>query len=310
MTRLALAVLATSLCALGASRASANARAHLSWQRPDNASCPSGEAVAHDVGELLGQPVFGPAPAAVEIAGVLREQGDEVLAELSARVDGELVGVRQLRAPRGDCAALRRPIALVLAMLLDDAGARVEPPRDTPRPQPTRWFGALSGGAELGLLPRASAALDAGVGLVLGSGLSVALRAGYALPVQAETARGAGGRFQALLGTLSVCPALSHPGRRSVLRGCLGVALDALLATPVGLVGAGSATRLAAALPVSLSLTTQLSGSTSLELAAGPSFFVVRPTATMSLRDGSELLVHRPAPVAGFFRASLIIQPR
>jgi hypothetical protein len=258
---------------------------------------------------LLGRAAFGPPPADVEITGVLREHGEEVVAELAARVAGEVVGVRQLSAPRGDCAALRRPIALVLAMLLDDASALVKPALPAP-PLRLRWYGALSAGARLGLLPRASAAFDAAVGVAHASGLTLSVRTGYALPVEARTASGAGGRFQALLAELAVCPALSRADRALVVRGCAGLALDTTVATPLGLDGASTELRLAAAVPISLALALRLSGDTWLELGAGPSIYVIRPTAIMILRDGREQLVHRPEAVAGFFRAAFIMGAR
>jgi hypothetical protein len=309
MKRRAIAALVACLGLGLAAHAGADARAHLSWVRPPDGECPSSEAVAHDVDGLLGRAAFGSPPGDVAIAGVLREQGDEVIAELVARVAGEVVGVRQLSAPRGDCAALRRPIALVLAMLLDDASALVKPAVPAPRAR-VRGYGALSAGGRLGLLPRASAAFDTSVGLTLASGLTLSVRAGYALPVEARTDRGAGGRFQALLAELGVCPALSRTDRAFVVRGCAGLSLDTLVATPVGLDGASTELRLAAAVPLSVAIAMRLSGGTWLELAAGPSIFVIRPTATMALRDGREQLVHRPESVAGFFRAAFIMGPR
>src|ERR1700761_5216544 len=88
--------------------------------------CPNGITLRDDVQRLTGQRFVRDArDAEVRVVGRIDQDELEVRALLEAHTaDGTPLGTRELRAPADDCAGLRRPLAMVLALLLEQPASR------------------------------------------------------------------------------------------------------------------------------------------------------------------------------------------
>jgi hypothetical protein len=263
----------------------------------------------HDVEELVGRRVFAGAAqdANVSVHVAIEDLPGGVRARLEARTAaGISLGRRELRAAEGECASLRRPLALVLAMLLDREDGSVRQPR---RPRP-RLLGGASLAALSGTLPR----ITPGAGLVLALDLprrlEMRLDALYWSPVSIETEEGLGARFQAAGAALAVCPRLFGGAGPVGLSLCGGGQLGALLAVPLGLDGPSRATRLLAQSFLTLKAAFRLGDKARVESAIGPTVALSRPRFFLTRADGSSLDVHRPALFGAIFQLTLIISGR
>src|SRR5690606_8655909 len=99
-------------------------------------------------------------------------------------------------------------------------------------PPPAKVLVGVAGALSLGSLPRV--APGAGITLEVAFPRRFALRADalYWFPVTVETPRGVGATFQAVSGTLALCPALGAEGRALAFFVCGGVQTTALFASP------------------------------------------------------------------------------
>lgn len=280
-------------------------RAHLAWDRPIGTMCPAASALEADVEELLGRAVFAPRDEAdVLVSGVVEDLASGVLVRIDARDrQGAVLGSRELTAPAGECASLRRALGLVLAFLLEQDGLLQESAAERAvEPQVGVFVGLLSA-----TLPRA----DIGVGLSVALDPLAALRlrvdASYWLPVIAENLRGVGASFQAARGGLSACPRLSPPAATVDLFFCAGVQLGALISAPRMLTGTAHQARLLVQPNLELAIAVRFARHASLEASVGALTNVLRPTFLYARGDGGDMFAHRPALVGAFLRAGLTI---
>jgi hypothetical protein len=274
---------------------------HLQWTAPVGSMCPNGATLSADVEQLTGQRfVTDLADAEVRVVGRIERGELGVAAQIEAHTaDGTPIGTRELRAASEDCASLRRPLAMVLAMLLD-------------QPVPVSRRLPLALGLELvgdtHVLPRTSG----GVGLVVSyeplPWLALRAQGDYWWPVVAETRRGSGARLQGASGALALCPRLV--GRSVALWQCIGAQAGALLATPRGLLAEGTKTLAFADLVTELALSWSVTPHTRLWASGGPLFALMRPELYFERADGSPVRIHRASPVGAIFRLALTIGGR
>jgi hypothetical protein len=280
-------------------------RAHLTWDRPIGTMCPAAPALESDVEELMGRVVFAPRDEAdVLVSGVVEDLASGVLIRIDARDRrGSVLGSRELTAPAGECASLRRALGLVLAFLLEQDGLLQESAEErSMQPALGAFVGLLSA-----TLPRA----DVGVGLSFALDPLAALRlrvdASYWLPVIAENLRGVGGTFQAARGGVTVCPRLSPSAAPVGLFFCAGVQLGVLISAPRMLDGMAHQERLLVQPNVELAAAVRLARHATLEASVGALTNVLRPTFLYGRGDGTDMFAHRPAMFGAILRAGLTI---
>lgn len=284
-------------------------QAFLAWQRPPASQCPTAEALQQDVEELAGRPVFTASTqdARIRIQGAVSEDEMGAYAQLVVRsADGALLGVRELREKPGECAALRRPLALVLVMLLDSDTPGAEPESHAPR--------KLSLGPTLaglsGTLPRVTAGLGAALTYDLLSRLRLEGEVDYWFPVRVETDAGRGARLEALSVTLGLCPRLTPAHLTFALFACANSMLGAVMASPLGLTHADRQGRLLAQVGISAEWSVRLSKALEMRGFLAPGVNLSRPRFFFMRDDGSVLDVHRAALFSFSFGLSLLFSPR
>lgn len=289
----------------GSSLAAADgARAHLTWHRPVASLCPSAEALVRDAEQLAERALFTDAAKAdLLVDGLVVDSESGVTARLEARRrDGRLLGRRQLYAPPGLCASLRRSLALVLLMLLE----RAEQPEPLePELNTQGWVGA---GLLQGTLSRAAPGVSAGLTLTVRENLQLRADSSYWLPISSATTDGEGATLRAWGLGLAGCPRLAGAGAPFQLWLCGGTQLGALIAQPHGLDGAGRQTRLLAQLTVELKLAAHVSEQASLELSVGPVVSLSRPRVFFTRTDGATVDVARPEPLGAILRLAIVVQ--
>jgi len=195
---------------LAALSSSARARAaeptRLEWVRLEGAgSCIDSADLAARVKHRLGTDPFDP-QASRSIEGVARRIGGVWRAQIAVRAHPSDPNppLRELESRADDCDALSNAAVLAVALAVDPAAAfsdapakeRVapvpEPPKSVPPPPPPAPVPAaglagraeLAIGAQVGLLPRASAGVSLGVAVAPGPRLEIGLRAGVFPEVQ------------------------------------------------------------------------------------------------------------------------------
>jgi hypothetical protein len=281
-------------------------RAHLDWDRPVGTLCPASATLQADVEELMGRAVFGPrAEADVMVRGVVEDELSGVFIRIDARDRrGTVLGSRELTAPAGQCASLRRAVGLVLAFLLEqDNLIRAPAIESAVEPVLGAFVGVLSA-----TLPRADAGV--GVSLALDPRAPVRLRidASYWLPVRAETQRGVGATFQAARGGVSVCPRLLPSASVVGLWICTGVELGGLLSAPRMLTGMDRQARLLVQPNLEIALSVRLGRHAALEASLGALTNVLRPSFSYRRGDGETAQAFRPSLFGAILRAGLTIQ--
>ncbi|HEX5660249.1 MAG TPA: hypothetical protein VFX59_23805 [Polyangiales bacterium] len=269
---------------------------HLKWSAPVGSMCPNGATLSADVEQLTGQRfVSDPEAAEVRLVGRIERAELGVAAQIEAHTaDGTPIGTRELRAGSDDCASLRRPLAMVLALLLE-------------QPIPTRRHIPFGLGVELAgnthLMPRTTG----GVGLLAliapASWLRIRMQSHYWWPVLAETARGSGAQLQAVDGAFSLCPRLGG-GSQLALWLCVGAQAGGVFASARGLSQSASKT-----LPFA-DLLTELVGSwragkLGVWASGGPLFALSRPQLYFERADTVQVAVHRASPVGAIFRVAM-----
>jgi hypothetical protein len=307
--RLVLGACCTALCLGLAPRVLAQAvPSYLAWQRPAASQCPSSAALQGDVEALLGQRVFVAERAAqVILRGTIEDDAGGVRVVIAASdATGAPRGVRTLEAPAGACASLRRPLAVVLLMLLEQAAEPVGAPSPLRRDQ--RLGPSL--GLLTGVLPRATTGVGAVYTVALRERLQLRADAAYFLPVTAATASGVGARFQAYGAGVGLCPRLWRSPRALSLWLCGEGRLGGLHAQGRGLSEASGHARLLAQAGLALALTAPVVRGLALELSAAGLATPTRPRFFYERSDQSTAFVHRPAPIGVFVRLSLTIAAR
>lgn len=206
------------LCALlGASRAHAERPASLSWTRRAGAeACIDARALATAVETRIGHAVLvAPSLAEVSIEGQVERRGRGWRATVIAtRPDGAPVTRRTLDTAEVDCRALDPALTLVIALIVDPAGA---PPPPDPAPKVVireivrevipPWQLALAGTAalEVGALPRATVVGEAAIRAVP-PGLPELVLSGFAAPHQERAVDTRRVRFGLAGLGLAICP--------------------------------------------------------------------------------------------------------
>lgn len=273
-------------------------RVSLSWSVPTGMMCPSRALLASDVEALTGRRFVDEArDADVRLFGQVDGSTAGVVARIEARAaDGALVGTRQLSAE--DCPALRRPLGLVLALLVD------EPAPERVR---ARWRSAL--GAQFAIDSTVMPRVSPGIGLLATldprAWLRLRLGVSYWLPERVETPRGEGARLSGVSGELALCPRLAG-GARLGLWLCLAAQAGRVIAEPRGLTmaerkslgfGDGSL-ELAGSFAI---------GRAELWLAAGPALSLARPELYFERSDDARVAIHRAPTFGGIFRLAMTI---
>jgi hypothetical protein len=275
----------------------APARVHLTWQHPPGSTCPPQAVLEQDVEQALGRAIFTSAQAAqLQILGTVEDAASGVVVRLRAqRIDGKLLGMRELRAQSGQCAALRTDISLVLTLLVENNSV-VTPESESPAPEFKLglWTGLL-----VNVLPRAT--FGGGPAFALGLPGDVQLRAdaAYWLPVAIQTAGGIRAEFQTASLALRVCPSIVGAADSVFgLRLCGGAQLATLFASQTEPAGFGTQVRVIAQGLAELRGALRLGSSARLELALGPLLALNRLTLYAVSNDGSRVLLYRP-PILG-----------
>ncbi|MDB4988621.1 MAG: hypothetical protein JWN04_3799 [Myxococcaceae bacterium] len=268
--------------------------------------CPSGRSLQSDVEELEGQPVFTEhaADALVLVRGSIEDLTTGVHVQIEAHAaDGALLGTRELRAPAGDCASLRRALSLVLILLIDR--------EEQLEVRPSARRRVLHVGAELGMLSGALPRATPGVALAFGAEVSSRLRlradASYWLPVAIESAHGVGAAIGALGLGLALCPRLSRDARGFGVWLCAGTQLGGLSAVPHQLHGPQRQTRLLAEALVELKWSVRIHGRGSLEASVGPFVSLSRPRFSYLGHEAQSVSVYRPSALGAILRLAIII---
>ena len=281
-------------------------RARLEWVRPTPSMCPTREVLESEVAALLGQDPFaregGPD---VVLRGSIEERASEVYARIEARdVDGRSLGVRELTAPEGECASLRRPLALIIGLFLE---TDVVAARSLESHPVSGWLGGFVG-ALSGAQPRITAGLGVSALVRVRPRLDLSFLAAYWFPVVIETPAGLGARFQGVDVTAAACPRLTPPAWKVAAFLCGGFQLGALLATPRGLDGPARQARLSARALLELKLGGSLGRRAALEGSIGGVIALVRPAYSLTRSDETQLRVHRPDLFGALLRLTLFFE--
>lgn len=274
----------------------------LRWTRaPGAEGCIEAGELAERVAERLGRRVFGGAPgAAVVIDGEVRPGGAGWLVTVRVRgPGGEERGARDLEQVGPDCRALDRPLALVLALIIDlDLAQAVGPaPAPPAARRPWRFEATLAGSAGVGVVPQVG----------VGARAALVIDAPALWPVMLDASWWSAGEHDADAQGVRLRPwqveaLVCTPGRRlGPLRvaGCGGGGAERIAATGVGFDRNRdtSATVAVAAVrgrvAVELSGPAFVAGELGVDVRLNPPRFV--------FEDGGVMLLHQPAraPVAG-----------
>ncbi|HEY6877801.1 MAG TPA: hypothetical protein VI299_07265 [Polyangiales bacterium] len=284
---------------LTASAAADAPRVYLEWKAPRGSMCPTRATLDEDVAQLTGRG-FTPEPALAEVHVLGRvERGElELIAHIEAHTaDGAPLGTRELRADIDDCASLRRPLAMVLALLVDQP--------IQPGPSLAYEVG-VEVAAVVGLLPRATGSIGASAFVAPLAGLGVRAQVSYLWPVAAETETGSGARMSGAGGALALCPRLlrSHD---ATLWLCAGARSGVLFARPRGLVDHETRRLAFADALAELTGSMRMSRTVMVWFSGGPTLALIRPDLFLERTDGTRVSVQRASQVGAIFRFGLTI---
>lgn len=302
-------------------------RASLDWHAASN-ECLDPQSFQSEVDRHLGRAVFAdPEHADVGLRVTIEPPLEKLHARVEMTIDGEVVGARDLEAPRGDCDALRQTAILVVAMLLDvpredidkqraaiaaskaekkPAAAKAEPPKTAPRapqPAPRRaelWrvdvdavFGVAAGVAS-------APALGGGVAATLTPPARWTLRLGIQGWTGATIARGSGdATFDASSLALGVGPRPITLGSVSRIRAWLAGEAGLLRGAATGYAVSDSSSRGYAAVALGVRPELDLGSALFLCLEAQARVLLVRPTFTYQAADGTVSTLHQAGPLGG-----------
>jgi hypothetical protein len=203
------------------------------------AGCPSAPETESAVEGVLGRRPFSPASCSIHVTAVLKpvSRGGWQADLHFAKPDGASLGDRTLQSRERRCAALKDPISLVIALMVEAAEPEttLEMPPSPPASQPAASdriaFASLA--VSQGLLPNADLGATLGFGFDLASWLPVRADATLWFPTSAAP-DGRGGEFWGWHAGLALCPALIDTAS---LRGslCAGGQAGAIRGTGLGL---------------------------------------------------------------------------
>jgi hypothetical protein len=266
---------------------------YLEWQRPLGSTCPPASVLERDVEDTLDRKVFTATPAAqLRIQGSIEERDSETWVHLTARSrSGRVLGMRELHAVGGGCAALRSDIVLVLTLLVEREEVVSE------APEVSSSFG-ISSTLMANVLPR----WDVGVGptllLDIASVLQLRVDLSYFFPVAIRTPSGVAADLHAVSFTLRACPRLYGQDSALSLHVCAGAQAGAWLVAQTEPASRALQIRLLAQGLLELRAGLRLGESTSLTLGAGPSLSMSRAALYAAYASGTRMFLYR-VPLLG-----------
>lgn len=260
--------------------------------------CPSVLEAERAVEDVLGRQLFQGSGCDLRIRASLdKAQGRGWQAELSfARQDGTSLGTRSLQSEAASCQALKNPISLVVALVVEDEEAQAtlklppEPVMEERHLGRARLFADVA--AVHGLLPSNGLGNSLGADVRFPPWLSSRIHMTFWLP-QSSSSQGRGGQFWAWQTGLALCPSLGEPeGWRAGL--CLGTHLGILRGTGLGLYDTQSATRMYAGADARALLAYPVTTSLAVTAFAGIAVPWLRPRFIYYDASDTAFEIHRP----------------
>lgn len=295
---------------------SERARAVLRWTAPEG--CVTEGWLREAVERRLGRAVFveDDEHADVRLEGEIVRRQSGLAAHLVMRArSGEVLGQRTVNQPTRQCAALREPLALVLALLIDLplTEIRIALPEPTrPEPPPPRApppavhelrtpdvhvDGTALLAAAPGLLPPASGGLALSLGVTVPPMFPIELGAElFAAPALDAP----GVLFIAAIASLTTCPRIEL--EELALAMCAGTGVGVVHAAPQGLALMRDATTAWLDARVLLRLDVELSPAVALRVDAGVVVPITRHRFLYANAAGDAVLLHEPWPVVPLLR--------
>jgi len=219
----------------------------LAWAPRPGAGCPTAKETETAVAEIVGHRLSSQPSCDIQVNGSMRRlDGGGWEADLSfVKSNGETLGDRTLQSQDARCAALKDPLSLVIALMVE--GREAQATLHVPVTQPSQTSVAKSNvvsanlSVSSGLLPNLGFGATIGFGANLGRWLPLRLDSTYWFPGSSEPA-GPGGRFWAWQAGAGLCPAMM---KTTTVQGalCAKVEGGAIRGTGLGLDYHESATK-------------------------------------------------------------------
>jgi len=158
----------------------------LTWESRPNTDCPRVEEIAVAVRDTLGRPLASHGTCETRVTASFRSDsmgGWSVDVHFASQT-GEALGDRYLEIRDAPCSALKEPLALVIALMVEGKSSESAPLR-LPRPASLRSDAASTNMTAISMGGAFSSGLTADVGL--GATVGVASRVVAGLPLRLET---------------------------------------------------------------------------------------------------------------------------
>ncbi len=299
-------------------------RASLKVEASAAPACPDRADLAEAVSVRLGRDPFAATNSNIEVSVRYRKAGTwQALVHLST-ASGRSLGVREISTDAADCAALRDPVALVVALLVDVSADELPPepepavdeptrptkrslriPAPTPRDPSLRVLWAVSASASAGLLPNLAVGAQVGVWIAPSNLVAVGLGLQFWPSQRDELAgRPAGADIRADALAAELCgPRLDLDSLW--LRPCLVQRFSRLSASAFGFDSNRESGRLALSTGLGGHMFVPLLGSLGAFSSVSADFHWLRDRFVYARSDGTRGELHRPAPVVGFLQVGL-----
>lgn len=276
----------------------------LAWDPGPGRGCPSIEEMEASIRTILGRPL-GRSSAAqaaackTTVSGSVRAStwGWEV--DLHAeKTSGESLGDRSLELRDAPCSALKEPLSLVVALMVEETGAEgtaVRLPktfteRSTAPPSGNMTSLSVGGAVSSGLLQDVGFGVSMSLASRVVAGLPLAVSSTFWFPT-VQSIGDPGGQFTAWDAGLGFCPSLFRTRRFSAtacLRGVAGV----IRGVGTGLDEAQAATRPFGSGEIAATLSVRLSRQMSTYLSVAMAASWLRPRFVYTDPGGASVLVH------------------
>ena len=299
-------------------------RASLKVEPSASPGCPDQADLAEAVSVRLGRNPFVATNSDMDISvRYQKAESWQALVHLST-ASGHSLGVREISTDAANCAALRDPIALVVALLVDVsvdelppepepvAGKPARPkkrslriPAPTPKDPSLRVLWAVSASASAGLLPNLAVGAQAGVWIAPSDSIAVGLGLQFWPSQRDELAgRPAGVDIRADALAAELCgPRLDL--NSLWLRPCLVQRFSRLSASAFGFDSNRESGRLALSTGLGGHMFVPLLGSFGAFSSVSADVHWLRDRFVYARSDGTRGELHRPAPIAGFLQVGL-----
>ncbi len=276
----------------------------IGWASRPGTGCPTVEETRIAIGEILGHHLSSGPPCNVEVGGTMRQLPDRAWeADLHfSKSDGVSLGDRILQSHDASCAALKGPVSLVIALMVEPEGTRTTLHMPAARPQPrSRKEGnrlSVNMSVSSGLLPTLAFGASAGLQTNLVPWLPLRLDTTFWFPGRSEPA-GPGGKFWAWQAGAGLCPAVMTT---AAARGqvCAAVEAGAIHGTGLGLDYSSSATKPYGEGAAHALLVFPLFGPVMGFIDFGAAIPWLRPRFVYLDRSGAPVEVHRPQAAIPF----------